>query len=93
MASQIEKTGATQVSTTDADARALFIHGQVVEVAYNIQTAVDSKHSLVVATHTINQNDRNALSGIATEAKENLQLENTTILADKGYHNAQQLSE
>jgi len=93
LASQIEKTGATQVSTTDADARALLIHGQVVEVAYNIQTAVDSKHSLVVATHTINQNDRNALTDIAIEAKENLELENTTILADKGYHNARQLSE
>ncbi|MDI9882673.1 hypothetical protein [Flectobacillus longus] len=30
-----------QVSTTDADARALLVHGQVVEVSYNVQTAVD----------------------------------------------------
>jgi hypothetical protein len=33
----------------------------VVEISYNIQAAVDNKHNLVVATHTINRNDLNAL--------------------------------
>jgi hypothetical protein len=33
---------------------------------------VDNKHNLVVATHTINRNDLNALGAIALEAKENL---------------------
>jgi hypothetical protein len=42
-----------------------------VEVTYNVQAAVDQKHKLVVATHTINRNDRNALSAIALEAKAN----------------------
>jgi hypothetical protein len=32
----------------------------VVEISYNIQAAVDNKHNLVVATHTINR-DLNAL--------------------------------
>lgn len=45
----------------------------MVEVSYNLQAAVDSKHKLVVATHTINRNDTNALSAIALEAKENLE--------------------
>jgi hypothetical protein len=49
------------------------VQGQVVEVSYNLQAAVDSKHKLVVATHTINRNDTNALSAIALEAKENLE--------------------
>ena len=84
---QLESSGDPQVSTTDADARALLIHGQVVEVSYNTQAAVDGKNKLVVATHTINRNDRNAMSAIATEAKENLEIEKTTVILDKGYFN------
>jgi hypothetical protein len=63
----------------------------VVEVSYNIQAAVDSKHNLVVATHTINRNDKNALSAIALEVKENLEIETFTVLVDKGYHNGREL--
>jgi len=71
----LDKSGDTQVSTTDPDARALLVQGQVVEVSYNMQAAVDQKHNLIVATHTINRNDRNALSAIALETKANLDLE------------------
>jgi hypothetical protein len=45
----------------------------------------------VVATHTINRNDRNALSGIALETKANLSLDTFTALLDKGYHNGREL--
>lgn len=45
----------------------------------------------MVATHTINRNDRSALSAIAIEAKENLTIENYTALVDKGYHNGKQI--
>ncbi|MFT3919608.1 IS1182 family transposase [Cloacibacterium sp.] len=88
---QLKESGEPQVSTTDPDSRALLVQGQVVEVSYNIQAAVDSKHNLVVATHTINRNDKNALSSIALEAKENLGLETFTVLVDKGYHNGREL--
>lgn len=87
----MESSGAIQISTTDADARALLVQGQVVEVSYNVQAAVDSKHNLVVATQTINRNDRNAMSGIALEAKTNLASEGFTALLDKGYHNGREL--
>ena len=87
----LKTSGEPQVSTTDADARALLVQGQVVEVSYNIQAAVDSKYNLVVATHTINRNDKNALSTIALETKENLELETFTVLVDKGYHNGREL--
>jgi radical SAM protein with 4Fe4S-binding SPASM domain len=90
---QLEESGEPQVSTTDADARALLVQGQVVEISYNMQAAVDEKHKLVVAQHVINRNDRNALSDIALEAKENLQVEFITILSDKGYHNGGELQE
>ena len=89
---QLKTSGEPQVSTTDPDARALLVQGQVVEVSYNIQAAVDSKHNLVVATHTINRNDKNALSAIAMEAKENLAVATFTVLVDKGYHNGREIN-
>lgn len=90
---QLLMSNEPQVSTTDPDSRALLVQGQVVEVCYNIQTAVDDKHKLVVATHTINRNDRNALSDIALEAKENLQAESFTAILDKGYHNGREIQQ
>lgn len=90
---KLEQSGEPQISTTDEDARALLVQGQVVEVCYNMQTAVDDQHKLIVATHTINRNDRNALAGIAQEAKHNLQAETLTAISDKGYHNARKLQE
>ena len=88
---ELKNSREPQISTTDADARTLLVQGQVVEVSYNIQAAVDSKHNLVVATHTINRNDKNALAAIALEVKENLALETFTVLVDKGYHNGREL--
>lgn len=87
----LDQSGEPQVSTTDADARALLVHGQVVEVSYNTQAAIDDKHKLVVGTHTINRNDRNALSNIALETKENIHADTFTLLADKGYNNAKEI--
>ena len=56
-----------------------------------MQAAVDQKHNSVVATHTINRNDRNAMSGIALEPKENLSLDTFTAILDKGYHNGREI--
>jgi hypothetical protein len=88
---KLKASGEPQISTTDEDARALLVQGQVVEISFNIQAAVDHKHNLVVATHTINKNDRSALSAIALEAKENLAIATFTALVDKGYHNGKQI--
>ncbi len=90
---KLKASGEPQISTTDEDSRALLVQGQVVEVSYNIQAAVDDKYNLVVATHTINRNDRNALSAIAIEAKENLGVETFTALVDKGYHNGREITQ
>ena len=88
---QLDDSKEPQVSTTDPDARALLVQGQVVEVSYNVQAAVDQKHCLVIGTHTINRNDRNALSDIAIETKENIESEGFIALVDKGYHNGKQI--
>jgi transposase len=84
---QMEGSRSPQVSTTDPDARALPVQGQVVEVSYNMQAAVDDKHKLVVATHTINRNDRNSLADIAIEVKDNLALERLLAISHIEFYN------
>ena len=71
----------------------MLVHGQVVRYVTNVQTAVDEKHKLVIATHTINRNDRNALTDIALEAKANLAAENFIAILDKGYHNGREIQQ
>lgn len=88
---ELESSGEPQVSTTDPDARALLVRGVVVEVGYNVQAAVDEQHNLVVATQTINRNDKNALHAISKEGKDNMAAEELTVLADKGYHTGKEL--
>ncbi|MEK9144411.1 MAG: IS1182 family transposase [Elusimicrobiota bacterium] len=57
------------------------------------QTAVDAQNNLLVHYEATNRNDAKALHKAATEAKEILQSEELTVLADKGYHNGEQLSQ
>ncbi len=91
LSKELAESGEPQISTTDKEARALLVQGQVVEVSYNMEAAVDAQHNLVIATHVINRNDRNALYEISKEAKENIGAETLTILADKGFHNGGQI--
>ncbi len=88
---QLNKTGEEQVSTTDPEARQLMIRGQITEVAYNAQITVDSKHNLVIDTLAINTNDRKILSTMGSRAKEIVGKESIELLADKGYHNGEEL--
>ncbi len=88
---QLRETGKDQVSTTDPDARQLIIRGDITEVAYNAQTTVDSKHNLVIDTKVINANDRKILATMGLQAKEVLNKDSFELLADKGYHNGEEL--
>ena len=86
---QLNNTDDKQISTTDADSRSIIIVKNIVEVAYNIQNAVDDKHNLIVHTQATNTNDGKALYKAAAQAKQNLQLQKEDelmVLADKGYH-------
>jgi hypothetical protein len=89
---QLEESNESQISTTDPDSRALLINHNIVEVSYNVQTVSDQKHSLVTHFEVTNQNDKQALHKIALEAKVQLQSEELTVLADKGYHTGEQLT-
>ena len=74
----MERSGDTQVSVVDPDARLLRKPGQSV-AGYNAQIAVDSKHKLVVAEHVVqNSTDHHQLAGMLTEAKERLEVKRLT---------------
>ena len=91
---QLNATEDKQISTTDTDSRSILITKSIVEVAYNVQNAVDDKHNLIVHTQATNINDGKALHHAATQAKSNLQLLKETelmVLADKGYHTGAEL--
>lgn len=89
---QIEQSDDGQVSTTDTESKALIISKNIVEVSYNAQTAVDDKNNLIVHYEATNKNDSKALHKAALETKNILQVEKLTALADKGYHNGEQLA-
>ena len=93
---QLDSTPDKQISTNDPDSRSILVVKSIVEVAYNVQNAVDDKHHLIVHTQATNTNDGKALHKAALQAKENLQLpkeETLMLLADKGYHTGAELQQ
>ena len=92
----LDATTDRQVSTTDPDSRSILVVKSIVEVAYNVQNAVDAKHNLIVHTQATNTNDGKALHKAAMQAKNNLQLQKEDtlmLLADKGYHTGAELQQ
>ncbi|MDI4239559.1 transposase, partial [Bradyrhizobium sp. Arg237L] len=88
---ELARSGQTQLSTTDADARLLAKSGQRV-AGYNAQIAVDAKHKLIAADAVVNDgNDSGQLHPMALAAKEALGVETLQALADTGYYNGAQL--
>ncbi len=80
-----------QVSLTDPDSRAMSMgHGST--IGYNVQAAVDDKHSLIIATEvTQTTSDLNALGTMALAAQEALGTEKLKVVADKGYYNGKEI--
>jgi hypothetical protein len=87
----LEESGATQVSLTDPDSRAMSM-GQGSTIGYNVQAAVDAKHSLVLDTEITNTtSDLNALGTMAIKAQEALGRNDLSLVADKGYYNGKEV--
>jgi len=89
---KLEESGESQISTTDEDARLLNKgHGTI--AGYNVQSVVDDKHKLIVASDVTNDgNDQNQLHRMALMAMETLGVEELEALADAGYFNAADLA-
>lgn len=87
----LEESGETQVSLSDPDSRAMS-QGAGVTVGYNVQAAVDAKHSLIVETDVTNTtSDSGELGGMAIKAQEALGVEKLSVVADKGYYNGKEI--
>ena len=79
-----------QMSKTDSDAR-LLSKGDQTLAGYNVQSVVDDKHKLIVASEVVNRSDAGHLHEMAKAAKEILEAETLQILADAGYYNSEDL--
>ena len=80
-----------QLSLTDPDARSMKTRGTGI-VGYNVQTAVDAKHHLIVAHEVINAgSDRNELAHMAEQAREAMGNETLTAVADRGYYKGEEI--
>jgi transposase len=82
-----------QLSLTDPDARSMATSGRGTGVVgYNVQTAVDAEHHLIVAHEVTNVgNDRAQLARMAGEAKTAMGAETLEVLADRGYFSGQEV--
>lgn len=88
---RLEASGETQMSLTDPDARLLVKNGQGV-AGYNVQSVVDDKHKLIVASEVVNDSsDVGQLHAMAKAAKDALEAEALQALADEGYYSSLEL--
>ena len=80
-----------QLSQTDPDARSMQHRGGGI-VGYNVQAAVDTQHHLIVAHEvTTAGHDRTQLANMGKQAKDALQKEALTVVADKGYYKGEEV--
>lgn len=88
---RLEQSGETQLSLTDPDARLLVKSGQGV-AGYNVQSVVDDKHKLIIASEVVNDSsDVGQLHAMAKAAKEILEATALQVLADEGYYSSLEL--
>ena len=84
-------TSDKQISLTDPDARAMISKG-IGLVGYNVQTAVDVETHLIIAHEVTNVgNDRAQLANMAIQAKEALNVDELSVVADRGYYKGEEI--
>ena len=82
-----------QISLTHPDARSMATSGRDTGVVgYNVQSAVDTKHHLIVAHEVTNVGtDRNQLSRMALLARTALGVRKLEAIADRGYYSGDEI--
>ena len=75
-----------QLSTVDPDSRLMKTRGMTRAVCYNLQSAVDTKHHLIVAHEVTNKPDRGQLCQVAKAVQIALGKKAVTVIADTGYY-------
>lgn len=87
---ELEKSGGTQLLTTDPDARRMHSKDGF-HCSYNVQTAVDGGSHLIAGYVVDGKTDVGHLREVSDEAKELLGVESIEVLADKGYDSNQDI--
>jgi hypothetical protein len=64
----------------------MIVRNNITEVAYNVQTTVDTKNNLLIDYKVTNSNDSKAMGNMLQRAKSILRTNQFTALYDKGYH-------
>jgi Transposase DDE domain len=82
-----------QISLTDPDARSMATSGKGSGiVGYNVQSAVDTTHHLIVAHEVTNVGtDRSRLSNMAEQARTEIGAETLEVVADRGYYEGEEI--
>lgn len=90
---RLQETADKQISLTDPDARSMATSGRGTGmVGYNVQTAVDTKHHLIVAHEVTNVgHDRTQLANMATQAKKAMRVSELSVVADRGYFRGEEI--
>jgi len=82
---EMKESGEKQRSLTDPEAR-LMKTAKGMDVCYNVQLAVDSKHKLIASVAVTNEvTDQELLAEMAQQTKAELEVEELTVVADGGY--------
>lgn len=90
MAVEMRDSGDKQQVSTEPEARLMRQGGGGKAVSYNVQTAVDAKHKLLLSYEVSNEgNDLNQLYPMASAAQTALAVEQLTVVADVGYQNGE----
>jgi hypothetical protein len=89
---ELKESGKTQIAEVDPDARRMSKSGQGTIAGYNVQTAVDDKHKLLVTCDVVQDgNDENQMAPMALAAQKVLGVETLETTQDLGYFNGQQI--
>lgn len=92
---ELKESGETEISTVDPDSRLMENKKNGLEMGYNLQIAVDSKHKLIVDFDvTQNASDQGNLNSMSLKAKDAFDMkgkDRLELLADKGFYQAEDL--
>jgi len=90
---RMQEAPGQQISLTDPDARSMATSGRGTGmVGYNVQTAVDTKHHLIVAHQVTNVgHDRTQLANMGRQAKDVIGTKKIEVVADRGYFKGEEI--
>lgn len=88
---KLKESGQPQISLSDPESRQIMLRNNITEVAYNVQSTVDSKHNIPIDFKVTNENDSKAMGNMVQRAKSILRTNEFTVLYDKGFHTGSEL--